>query len=150
MLEKAAERFWRKVDRSGSCWLWTAACSGAGYGYFYVGSRLVGAHRYSYELRNGPIPPGMVVMHSCDVPACVNPDHLSLGTARANSADAARKARQSRGSRHYNAKLTEGQVLDLRARYARGGVTQAELAADYGVNASLVSLIVARKCWRHI
>jgi hypothetical protein len=145
------ERFWAKVDRSGSCWLWTAARRGDGYGAFQVESqRQVSAHRYSYEIHHGEIPSGMVVMHSCDRPLCVNPEHLSLGTNAENAADSARKARRPRGSHNSQAKLTEGQVITIRLRYDTGGITQAELAEEYGVSLALVSTILARKAWRHI
>jgi hypothetical protein len=89
-----AERFWEKVDKSGECWLWTGALASNGYGRITpVTGVSAGAHRVSYELHNGPIPKGMMVMHSCDVPSCVNPDHLSLGTAKDNMADMWTKGR---------------------------------------------------------
>jgi hypothetical protein len=145
------DRFWEKVDRSGECWLWTAGRRGDGYGAFQAESnRQVGAHRFSYELHHGEIPVGMVVMHSCDTPLCVNPDHLSVGTSADNAADSARKARRPRGSDNSQAKLTEEQVLALRAQYARGGITQKELAAQYSISHALVSFIVTRRAWRHI
>lgn len=145
------ERFWDKVDRSGACWLWTAGRDQDGYGAFSVRGSQRRAHRLSWELEHGqPIPIGMCVMHTCDKPACVNPAHLRLGTNAENAIDSARKARRPRGSRNSQSKLTEGQVLDLRARYAAGGVTQAQLAADYGISHALVSIIVTRKGWKHI
>lgn len=145
------ERFWAKVDRSGACWLWTGGRRGDGYGAFTApGRNSYGAHRFSYELHHGSIPDGMCVMHTCDMPICVNPAHLRLGTNKENAADSARKARRPRGSRQSQAKLTEGQVLDLRARYAAGGVTQKQLAAEFQVSHALVSFIVTRKVWRHI
>ena len=96
------------------------------------------------------IPPGMVVMHTCDRPLCVNPAHLELGSNRDNAADSARKARRPRGSRQHAAKLTEGQVLNLRARYEAGGITQKQLAEEYGISRALVSVILTRKAWKHI
>lgn len=147
------QRFWKKVDRRGrdECWLWTAGVRGDGYGAFQVEStRQISAHRYSYTLAHGEIPNGLVVMHSCDVPLCVNPEHLSLGTNSENSADAARKGRRLPGSQNHQAKLTEKQVLQLRAQYAAGGVTHKQLAADYGISAALVSFILTRKAWKHI
>jgi hypothetical protein len=144
------ERFWRRVDRSRSCWIWKGGVRGDGYGAFSAGLRQVAAHRFSYELVHGEIPEGMVVMHSCDVPTCVNPAHLRLATPAENAADSARKARRPRGSRQHAAKLTEGQVLGLRDRYAAGGVTQAQLAAEYGISHALVSNIVTRKAWKYI
>ena len=76
-------RFWAKVDRSGSCWLWLAATS-HGYGTFQSNGKLVRAHRYAYELLVGPIPGGLVIDHLCRTTACVNPEHLEPVTQREN------------------------------------------------------------------
>lgn len=79
------ERFWAKVDRSGECWLWTAFTGRDGYGYFSVGmKRRMAAHRFSYELHNTAIPPGMDIDHMCHVRACVNPSHLRVCTRKQN------------------------------------------------------------------
>lgn len=145
------ERFWAKVDRSGSCWLWIAGKRGDGYGAFQVEStRQISAHRYSYEIHHGQIPQGMVVMHSCDRPLCVNPAHLSVGTQAENAADSARKARRHRGSHNSQAKLTEGQVISMRERYLAGGITHSRLADEFAVSHALVSAILTRKAWKHI
>lgn len=90
------KRFWLQVDRwSGDCWTWQAAQSDTGYGIFWKAAekRLVGAHRYSYELHHGPIGDGLFVCHRCDNPSCVRPDHLFLGTALDNSRDMYEKGR---------------------------------------------------------
>ncbi len=94
-----SERFLAKINSATltGCWLWTGHRFSTGYGCFEVtdaGKRKkFGAHRYSYEYFKGPIPPGLVVMHSCDNPPCVNPDHLSLGTHSDNITDMHRKGR---------------------------------------------------------
>jgi hypothetical protein len=87
-------RFWSKVDKSGECWVWTAkALCENGYGRFYVGKKPLRAHRYSWELANGPITDGLFVCHRCDNPPCVNPAHLFLGTHQDNMQDMVAKGR---------------------------------------------------------
>lgn len=79
------ERFWKKVDKTASCWNWTAAKNYLGYGSFSTGtSQSCQAHRYSYELAKGPIPEGLVIDHKCHNPSCVNPDHLRAVTQKQN------------------------------------------------------------------
>jgi len=82
------------------CWLWQGAIGSTGYGHFYLGNRCLGAHRYAYELASGPLPKGRFVCHSCDTRACVNPQHVWLGTAADNTHDAQSKDRLATGERH--------------------------------------------------
>lgn len=92
-----AERFWAKVDKSGDCWVWTAAKHDFGYGVFQLGrgpsEGLRRAHVLSWLWSNGPIPDGLVVCHRCDNPPCVRPDHLFLGTLGDNTRDMVAKGR---------------------------------------------------------
>ena len=89
------ENFWAKVDRSGDCWIWTAAKNQKGYGFFWpVGSkRWIGAHRYSFFIEHGQFDQHKQVCHRCDNPSCVRPSHLFLGTVRDNAIDASKKGR---------------------------------------------------------
>lgn len=90
-------RFWSKVDKSGDCWVWVAGKWSSnpklGYGQFWKDGSMHKAYRVAWELTHGPIPPGAHVMHVCDNPPCVNPEHLVLGTHGANMADKKRKGR---------------------------------------------------------
>jgi len=86
-------RFWARVDKSGDCWMWRGSRRRDGYGVIHVHGKMLMTHRYSFMLANGPIPAGSLVMHSCDVPACVNPAHLRLGSHFDNTLDAALKGR---------------------------------------------------------
>ena len=91
-------RFWEKVEMIPfhECWEWTAARNERGYGIFGVGKNTDKAHRISYRLTKGHIPPGMFILHSCDNPGCVNPAHLRTGTPKENSQDAIIRKRASK------------------------------------------------------
>lgn len=158
-------RFWAKVNKTDTCWLWTASTRHKGYGAFAyrLDGRMVNdrAHRFSYQLHVGPIPAGMFVLHSCDVPACVNPAHLFLGTNTDNVRDMMAKGRGNagksfpdgqweRGERHHAARLTEADVRTLRARYEAGGTSFSALAREYGLAIGHVYRIVRRKAWCHV
>ena len=91
--EPAEQRFWKYVEKTDSCWLWTGAKIGNGYGHITVKRQSIKTHRFSWELHYGAIPAGMFVCHRCDVKACVRPDHLFLGTNQDNQLDAVAKGR---------------------------------------------------------
>lgn len=96
------ERFWFRVEKTETCWLWRGYTNEAGYGIIIEKNkhrRLT--HRFSWELHNGPIPGGLCVLHRCDTPACVNPAHLFLGTHSDNHADMVNKGRHQHGDGHY-------------------------------------------------
>lgn len=135
--EKIA-KFWSNVDKTGDCWTWTAATR-SGYGAFGFDGKVQRAHRLAWELTRGPIPDGIIVMHACDNPPCVNPDHLRLGTNQDNSNDATERGRMG--------KLTTDQVVEARLM-AKHGAGHPEIAARFGVNRSTISYIVRGDTWR--
>jgi hypothetical protein len=106
------------------------------------------AHRLAWEDANGPIPDGMHVLHSCHNPACVNPDHLRLGTHQDNMRDRQEAQRQARGSTNGRSKLTEDQVLEIWK--LKGKVTQRTLAERFGVSIKAVGHIHSGYRWRHV
>jgi hypothetical protein len=144
------KRFWEKVDRSGDCWLWTTGTLRHGYGAFFLDGKQRLAHRVAWELTHGPIPDGMMVMHRCDTPGCVRPNHLRLGTGFDNMGDAAEKGRMKRGESHYLTKLTERDVQVIRLLHDRIGLNQCELARRYNVGRVTIQGIVHRKSWKHV
>ncbi len=151
------------VTESG-CWIWLGASAGNGYGHISVNGKAIRVHRWSYSHFIGPIPEGLHVCHSCDVPACVNPAHLFLGTALDNKRDEIAKGRQAppgvkrhRGSDNGRARLTEGDVRSIRSLYAglprkkyvsRGGLTA--IARQFGVGPEAVRRIGRGESWSHV
>ena len=139
--------FWDRVspEPMSGCWLWTGGQNRQGYGQVKVRGRQVPAHRVVLGLEDTSSP---CVLHKCDVPSCVNPSHLFLGTHKDNSVDMVKKGRSTRGERNSHAKLTEDQVHAIRTTYAQGGITQAALSRQYGVTDVMISYIVNGKNWR--
>jgi len=142
-------RFWSKVNKTNSCWEWTASKDN-GYGRFWLDGHNLLSHRFSYSLTNGPISRNQVVCHKCDNPSCVNPDHLFLGTRDDNMTDMVRKGRSAKGILNGNRKLTEQEVLEIRNLYATTNITYAELARRYNVDKTNIPSIVKRETWKHI
>jgi len=155
------ERFWPRVNKDGpvhptlgtKCWLWTGGQRN-GYGAFWNGSRDIDAHRFSYELVHGPIPPAprtspVHICHRCDVPLCVNPDHLFLGTAADNMRDMAAKGRSLSGEDNPSAKLSESDVTEI-LRLLATGMQREHAGARFGVSTGGVQAIADEKVWRHV
>lgn len=141
------ERFDEKFRWTPSCWLWTGAINNKGYGQIRVSLHdLQLAHRVAYELYVGPIPAERLILHRCDVRACVNPFHLWPGTAHENTQDMLRKGRGVApvGEENGSAKLTAAQVLEIRA----GGGSIRETARLYGVTHGAIEGIRSGKTWR--
>lgn len=152
-------RFWRNVDRAGDaeCWNWKGTSASGAYGTIGLGGRGAGstlAHRFSYELHKGPIPDDMLVMHTCDNRACVNPAHLKLGTYSDNTLDAVTKGRwpQSRhgkyvrGADHGNSKLTEEIVRAIRVSL----LPDTQLARVLGIDRTTVADVRTGRTWSHV
>jgi len=157
--------FWSKVDTSGACWLWQGHRESHGYGVFHFQGKPQRAHRLAWLFTHGDLPADMVILHRCDNPSCVRPDHLALGTHQDNIADKVAKDRQARGDangarrhpetrargeRGGTARLTAPQVREIRHLLATKQATQTALATTYGVHQTTISLIACGKKWRHL
>jgi hypothetical protein len=129
------------------CWEWVGGRASGGYGGFCVNGKTQKAHRVSYEAYKGKIPKGMVVRHTCDNPACINPDHLIIGTQKDNVADReARGRRDVRGEQVGTSKLTEKDVLEIKTSEESSTV----LAKRYGVDKTNIWAIRSGKSWKHL
>jgi len=191
-IKNPEELFWHRVDKSGTCWLWLGGKDKDGYGKFRVTlprfgiptgwptpQRHLRAHHFSWELKHGATSFDKVIMHSCDTPACVNPEHLRVGTQTENHADMVAKGRIARGDRngtrahpesrprgdnhpsrrhperlrrgenHPRGTLTAAMVEAIRSQYATGQTTQREIAQSLGVHKSVVGSVLRGKTWRH-
>jgi hypothetical protein len=142
-----ADRFWVKVEAQDpdECWPWLAYRYPNGYGCFSLDNDSVGAHRVAYVLSAGPIPPGMMVLHTCHRRDCMNPDHLFLGT----HADRARHGRYLRGENHPMTRMTNQQVKEMRQRYEDGEST-VTLVLDYGVKYITAYEVTHRLTWKSV
>lgn len=152
------DRFWESVDRSGgdaACWLWTGRRYRDGYGEFVWSAdgkeRRGVAHRWLWQALNGPISRTLEVCHRCDVPACVRPDHLFVGTRADNERDKIAKGRRpsTAGESDPNARLSEGDVKRIREMRA-GGASYVRIAGEYGLNYTHVRDICHGKCWANV
>lgn len=177
---KQIANFWAKVRKTDSCWEWTAGTNGMGYGTIHVRPWMITAHRFSFILHFGEIPKDKpCVLHRCDNPKCVRPDHLFAGTRGDNNRDCVQKGRnatgdrngsrlyperRARGARHGMnthpesrtigerngmVKLTAEIVLEIRAKRA-SGIRLIDLGKEYGLHFAYVSLLCTRKRWKHI
>lgn len=143
-------RFFSSVQRHpNGCLLWVGDLTPQGYGLFIVKSSR-GAHRFAYELANGPISNGLFVCHSCDNPACVNPTHLFLGTHKDNMVDMRNKDRSCRGERQGSHKFTDSKVRLIRKLHATGHHSYRELGRMFDVYDMTIRSIVLRKTWKHV
>lgn len=132
-------RFWAKVKKTETCWIWQGA-GAPHYGRFNDGVKLAMAHKYAWLEAGNEIPEGLFLLHSCDNPPCVNPAHLRVGTQLENLKDALLRGRQTR------AKLLPDDVRAIRVRLANGDKTR-DIAADYGMTMRPIQYIKANQHW---
>jgi len=148
--EDEKSRFFASFKRKKEgCWEWNKARNHGGYGTFYHNKRTWIAHRISWILHYGKLEKGMFVLHKCDNPACVRPDHLFVGTNKDNLRDCAEKGRIASGERNGNSKMTNSTVKKIR-KLSNCGMKGTEIANLVGVHKSTVSRVLRKIIWRHI
>lgn len=144
------KRFWSYVLKTETCWTWTGSRNDDGYGMFDHGS----AHQFSWKLRNGPIPDGLCVLHHCDNPPCVRPDHLYCGTKRDNYDDMVKRNRLSTAyaTRGTRAVLTPEIVRQARTMYATGQFTHKQIHAAFGIACGIATIqqAISGITWKHL
>ena len=156
MNEITLNRFWSKIQKTRTCWLWNASKRNKGYGAFVYpsenGDIVQGrAHRFSWELHYGRIPNNLCVLHKCDNPSCVNPFHLFLGTKKQNNLDMVKKGRHrhgtsktpvdlckyKRGAHHWNYKFNDKTIAQIR-RDRKTGMSYGKLSKKFCINIAYV------------
>lgn len=146
---KEIARFWSRVEvrKDTQCWPWRYGLSDTGYGEFlYCTMGKESAHRVAYRIAHGPIPAGLLIRHSCDNPACCNPEHLSLGTHADNVADRVERNRSAVGEGNGRAVLSESCVEHIR----RSGFSVAVLANHYEVSHDTIRDVKEGRTWKHL
>ena len=148
------ERFFAKVNKDApdGCWEWTASMRVRDYGGFVFYGENMLAHRASWIIHNGDIPENMCVLHKCDNPTCVNPDHLFLGTQADNVTDMCVKGRKAifTGDNNSNSKLNTRNVLDIRKHWSAKKMTRIEMAEFFKVDITTINRVISRSTWQHI
>lgn len=140
---ETANRFWAKVNKTDTCWLWTGAVDYDGYGLFLWNGVCKKAHRCAWALTHETLPGAACVLHKCDVRNCVRPDHLCLGSHTENMQERNRKKRNAWGERMGSSKLTESQVQEIRMSQD----SQRQLAIRYKVGSTTIWCIKHNVTW---
>lgn len=154
MHKEVVLNFWTRVNKGNFCWLWNGTKDTDGYGRIRHKGVTTGAHRVSWEIHNGPIPFGLLVLHRCDIRSCVNPKHLFVGNQKQNVLDMFSKGRQADNSGEANpkAKLTWGQVRKIRGmvshKFHNVVNTHEKIARMFGVKKSTIAQIAYGRTWK--
>jgi len=152
MNNKIKQRFWAKVDKASStdgCWCWIGSKTVQGYGQMRICGKQIYAHRLIFDILGLSLDPELCVLHKCDNRSCVNPEHLFQGTRSDNARDMKLKgrARGADGSKNYNAKLSEANVITIRVLLEQGMTHQA-IADRFDVSRTTVTNISNNRIWR--
>lgn len=141
--QKQLNKFWRNVEQKETgCWEWMGAKTKNGYGHMNIFYKNQYAHRISYEIKYGEIPVGMVACHKCDNPACVNPDHIFIGTQKDNIQDMIKKGRNEIVG---NMKYPFSKIIEIRDKYNNGEKNYSKLGRIFGISKQYIWFIINNK-----
>lgn len=153
------DNFYKSIGEpnENGCILWNGSLSTkkglneCGYGIIWNGRRYERAHRYSYEIHYGLIPEGMYILHKCDIPHCVAPNHLFVGTHQDNMKDRSKKNRCNitKGEKSYLAKFTNEEAIKIREIYKNGGISTRQLAKLFDVSQPCINNIIHRRSYKN-
>ncbi len=138
------------IDPETGCWLWGRCRDTSGYGLLTIGGKIRKVHRLAFLMANGNLDDNACVLHKCDTPACINPNHLFQGTKKDNVDDCIRKNRHTKGHKVGVSKLTEDQVLVILESSKSTNVKTAEIARRFGVSTNTIRHIIKGLTWSHI
>ena len=146
------DRLWNRTNRESGCWEWIGCKDGSGYGLISLNGKMVKTHRLAWELTYGSIPNGLFVCHHCDNPACINPEHLFLGTNKDNMQDKIKKGRRNgggpaKGERNGAAKISCKDAVEIR-RLHENGLSGRKIADKFGISDSQIFRIILNQCWK--
>jgi hypothetical protein len=147
-----ADRFFKKIKKTKTCWIWDSKSKNEhGYGVIWNKEKghTIKAHRFSYEYHIGEIPPRMEILHTCDNPACVNPNHLRVGTRQDNVSDSMSKGRVRKGEEHGMAKLKWKDIPQIKEMYSTGNFSYKKLGIIFKVHFNTIREVIKNKRWVH-
>lgn len=146
--DKDLERFWKYVEKTDTCWNWKASLNTYGYGCFWWNRKQHQSHRVSWYIKYGKHS-DKLLLHSCDNPACVNPEHLREGAQSDNMKDKVGRRRQATGESHGQSRLTEEQVVAILKKHSEGASTR-KLGKEYNVSKTAILYIIKGKNWAYL
>lgn len=149
--ESCESRFWKKVTikSDNECWSWNGSRCANNYGHLTIQHKTWKAYRYSWMIKNGPIPKRMNICHSCNNPPCVNPSHLYLATHKQNMADASRDFLFVHGINHSHARLNPESVREIR-KLRDQGVSIPKLCRQFNMSAGAIWAASKRLSWKSV
>lgn len=150
IMDKIKQRFYQYCDKKeNGCWEWSGALTVNGYGKFWMDGKTTSAHRVSFELHKHAIPSSEMVLHTCDNPKCVNPDHLTVGTHRDNVRHMQERGRFLTGEENSASKITAEKAKEIIQRLLNGAKVRT-LAKQMNVSRGIVKGIANKVTWKHV